>query len=55
MLGLYFILANVASLIVNIDPGHRTEVVCLFDLVRRDLRPAIPRGVRSLHVFAAVT
>ena len=51
-LGLYFILANVASLIVNIDPGHRTEVVCLFDLVRRDLRPAIPRGVRSLHVFA---
>jgi hypothetical protein len=51
-LGLYFILANVASLVVNIDPGHRTEVVCLFDLVRRDLRPAVPRGVRSLHVFA---
>ncbi len=53
-LGLYFILANVASLVVNIDPGRRTEVVCLFDLVRRDLRPAVPRGVRSLHVFAQV-
>ena len=30
-LGLYLVLANVASLIVNVDPGRRTEVVCLFD------------------------
>jgi hypothetical protein len=51
-LGLYLVLANVASLIVNVDPGHRTEVVCLFDLAKRE-RPAVETGVRSLHVFAA--
>jgi hypothetical protein len=50
-LGLYLVLANVASLIVNVDPDHQTEVVCLFDL-SRGARPAIG-GVRSLHVFAA--
>lgn len=43
-LGLYLVLANVASLIVNVAPGEQTEVVCLFDL-------AAPTGVRSLHVF----
>jgi hypothetical protein len=50
-LGLYLVLANVASLIVNVEPGCRTEVVCLFDVVRPTRRPAVPRGVRSLHVF----
>jgi hypothetical protein len=50
-LGLYLVLANVASLIVNVDPGRKTEVVCLFDRARRD-RPAIESGVRSLHVFS---
>jgi hypothetical protein len=50
-LGLYLVLANVASLIVNVDPGHRTEVVCLFDLARAGRR-AVASGVRSLHVFA---
>lgn len=49
-LGLYLVLANVASLIVNVDPGQRTEVVCLFDLARSS-KPAITSGVRSLHVF----
>jgi hypothetical protein len=51
-LGLYLVLANVASLIVNVDPGHHTEVVCLFDLAQRERR-AIAAGVRSLHVFQA--
>ena len=51
-LGLYLVLANVASLIVNVDPGRLTEVVCLFDLAKRDHR-AIAAGVRSLHVFQA--
>jgi hypothetical protein len=51
-LGLYLVLANVASLIVNVDPGHQTEVVCLFDLARREQR-AVTSGVRSLHVFQA--
>jgi hypothetical protein len=45
-LGLYFVLANVASLIVNVNPGRKTEVVCLFDLARGS-----QRSVRSLHVF----
>jgi anti-sigma regulatory factor (Ser/Thr protein kinase) len=51
-LGLYLVLANVASLIVNVDPGRQTEVVCLFDLARRE-RSAVAGGVRSLHVFSA--
>ena len=50
-LGLYFVLANVAALVVNVELGRRTEVVCLFDVVRPTRRPAVPRGVRSLHVF----
>jgi hypothetical protein len=49
-LGLYLVLANVASLIVNVDPGQRTEVVCLFDRARPGAR-AVSSGVRSLHVF----
>lgn len=49
-LGLYFVLANVASLIVNVNPGRKTEVVCLFDMVRGPAR-AVAGGVRSLHVF----
>jgi len=52
-LGLYLVLANVASLIVNVAPGRETEVVCLFDLARPSHKGAIPSGVRSLHVFAA--
>lgn len=52
-LGLYFVLANVASLIVNVAPGERTEVVCLFDLAPPSRRGAIPSAPRSLHVFAA--
>jgi len=31
-LGLYFILSSVTRFIANIEPGNRTEVVCLFDL-----------------------
>jgi hypothetical protein len=51
-LGLYLVVANVASLIVNVDPGMRTEVVCLFDLASH-ARRAVDSRVRSLHVFAA--
>ena len=53
-LGLYLVLANVASLIVNVKPGRRTEVVCLFDMARGHRR-AVSGGVRSLHVFHEVT
>jgi hypothetical protein len=48
-LGLYLVLANVAGLVVNVAPGNRTEVVCLFDRAR-GTHPSGQR-VRSLHVF----
>lgn len=51
-LGLYMVVANVAALIVNVEPGRRTEVVCLFDLASPHARRAVDSGVRSLHVFA---
>jgi hypothetical protein len=54
-LGLYLVLANVASLIVNVAPGHETEVVCLFDLARPTKTGAIASRVRSLHVFQAAS
>lgn len=50
-LGLYLVLANVASLVVNVAPGRRTEVVCLFDLAPRTQQGAVTAGVRSLHIF----
>lgn len=49
-LGLYFIVSSVTRFIANVDPGHRTEVIGLFDL-----RQAGRDGdacARSLHVFA---
>ncbi|MCX5745365.1 MAG: hypothetical protein NT062_23045 [Proteobacteria bacterium] len=49
-LGLYLVMANVASLIVNVERGRRTEVVCLFDLKRGARQAASPP--RALHVFA---
>lgn len=51
-LGLYLVLANVASLVVNLDPGRRTEIVALFDRPRTSSR-AITRRARALHVFHA--
>jgi hypothetical protein len=50
-LGLYLVLANVASLVFNVEVGRRTEVVCLFDRARTG-RPAVS-FMRSLHVFQA--
>jgi hypothetical protein len=50
-IGLYLVLGNVASLIVNVETGKRTEVVCLFDRTSPG-RPAAPCA-RSLHVFQA--
>jgi hypothetical protein len=51
-LGLYLVLANVASLVINVEAGRRTEVVCLFDRARVG-RPAVS-FVRSLHVFQTI-
>lgn len=48
-LGLYFILSSVTRFIANVEPGKRTEVVCLFDL-RQSGREA-EACARSLHIF----
>jgi len=50
-LGLYFILSSVTRFIVNVAPGKRTEVICLFDLKvsGRDADVC----ARSLHVFGS--
>lgn len=51
-IGLYLVVANVASLVFNVEAGRRTEVVCLFDRARAG-RPAVS-CVRSLHVFQTI-
>jgi len=48
-LGLYFVLSSVTRFIANVEPGRRTEVVCLFDL-RQSGREA-EACTRSLHIF----
>lgn len=48
-LGLYMILSSVTRFIANIEPGHRTEVICLFDL-RQSGRTA-NAVAQSLHIF----
>ncbi|WP_428266943.1 hypothetical protein [Haliangium sp.] len=48
-LGLYFILSAATRFIANIEPGKRTEVICLFDLCQsgRDATTC----AQSLHIF----
>jgi hypothetical protein len=48
-LGLYFILSSVTRFIANIDYGHRTEVICLFDLHQSGRQAS--SCARSLHIF----
>ena len=50
-LGLYFVLTSVTRFIVNLEPGHRTEVVCLFDL--RERGRDSEAWARSLHIFTS--
>lgn len=48
-LGLYFVLAAATRFIVNLEPGRRTEVICLFDL--RLTGVTAEACARSLHIF----
>lgn len=48
-LGLYFILSSVTRFIANIEPGNRTEVVCLFDL--RLSGREMDDCAKSVHIF----
>ena len=50
-IGFYLVLANVRSLVVNVEAGRRTEVVCIFDRTAPGRRAA--PCARSLHVFQA--
>jgi len=52
-LGLYFILNSVSRFVANIEPGHATEVICLFDL-RRTGRAAQPVA-SSFNIFTMPT
>lgn len=49
-LGLISVLRSVSKLIFNLDPGHSTEVIALFDM-NQFARGKV--GARSLHVFMA--
>lgn len=49
-LGLISVLRSVSKLIFNLDPGHSTEVIALFDM---NLFSKGKVGARSLHVFLA--
>ncbi len=48
-LGLYFILSAATRFIANIDPGQRTEVICLFDLQQTGRESTT--CAQSLHIF----
>ena len=48
-LGLYFILSSATRFIVNIHPGHRTEVMCLFDMKQSGRE--MDSCARSVHIF----
>ena len=48
-LGIYFVLSSVTRYIANIEPGQKTEIICLFDL-RQTGREAAGYA-SSLHIF----
>jgi anti-sigma regulatory factor (Ser/Thr protein kinase) len=47
-LGLYFIVAHATRIIANVEPGRRTEMICLFDLRQSGSEAT---GARSIHFF----
>jgi len=51
-LGLYLILSSVTRFIVNIQPGSRTEVVCLLDL--RKSGREMDTCAKSVHIFTGI-
>ena len=49
-IGLYTALSQANQLVINLEPGARTEVIALWDLTRRGRGAAMAAG--SLHLFA---
>lgn len=50
-IGLFQVFQSLSKFIINIDPGHRTEVICLIDL-RLNMR-RFHEMPKSFHVFIA--
>ncbi|HLU64714.1 MAG TPA: hypothetical protein VKZ63_00470 [Kofleriaceae bacterium] len=50
-LGLYTALSQTNQLVINLEPGSRTEVIALWDLARRGRGAGAAAG--SLHLFAS--
>jgi hypothetical protein len=50
-IGLFQVFQSLSKFIINIDPGHRTEVICLIDL-RLNMR-RFHEVPKSFHVFIA--
>jgi len=48
--GLFFVMAHVGRFIVQVQPGERTEVVCIFDTGAQK-HSRIGDGVRAMHFF----
>ncbi|MBT8493229.1 MAG: ATP-binding protein [Deltaproteobacteria bacterium] len=48
-LGLHIVLSSVTRFIANIDPGVKTEVVCVFDLMQSGR--TVESCAKSVHVF----
>ena len=48
-LGIYFVLSSVKRYIANIQPGRKTEIICLFDL--RVSGRESTNCASSLHIF----
>ena len=48
-LGLYRVFRSLSKFIINIDPGHKTEVICLIDL--RMSMKRFRQSAKSFHIF----
>lgn len=48
-IGLYRVFQSLSKFIINIDPGHRTEVICLLDL--RLSMKRFRQAAKSFHIF----
>ena len=48
-IGLYRVFQSLSKFIINIDPGHRTEVICLLDL--RLTMKRFRQAAKSFHIF----
>ena len=48
-IGLYRVFKSLSKFIINIDPGHKTEVICLIDL--RLSMKRFRQAAKSFHIF----